>query len=98
MQVAIVQHATSRSNFKSTLLLLFSALYKLLVAHNLQPEEASRNGQRPGKEEETDKPEARHPQGDGARKNASITAGTNCRLHGESLRRRVVGGPGFTVS
>ena len=40
-QVAVVENATARSHFKGSLLLLGGAFYKVLMAHDLQPEQAA---------------------------------------------------------
>ena len=58
-QVAIVEDAAARSHFKGALLLFLGALHELLMAHDLQPEQAARNGAGPEQKEEADDPEAR---------------------------------------
>ena len=58
-QVAVVENAAARSHFKGALLLLGGALHKLLMAHDLQPEQAAGNGAGPQEKEQADDPEAR---------------------------------------
>jgi hypothetical protein len=61
-QVAVVENAAAWSHFKSALLLFRCALHELLMAHDLQPEQASRNGAGPQEKEQADDPEARPPE------------------------------------
>ena len=61
--VAVVKNAAARSYIKGALLLLFGALYEVLVAHDLKPEEAAGDGAGPDEEEEADDPEARALEG-----------------------------------
>jgi hypothetical protein len=77
VQVAVVEHAPPRSHFKGALLLLFAALLKLLVAHNLQPEQPPANGQRPHQKEKADDPEARPLEGNDAGYAVRAAAGSN---------------------
>jgi len=39
VHVSVVENAAARSDFKGPLLLLFSTLNKILMAHDLNPEE-----------------------------------------------------------
>ena len=66
VQVAVVEDAAPGSHLKGALLLLFGALHVFLVAHDLQPEQAARDGAGPKQKEEADEPEARPPEGNGA--------------------------------
>ena len=65
--VAVVEDAAARSDVESALLLFFSALNKVLVAHDLEPEEAAGDGAGPEQEEDADDKEARALEGNAAR-------------------------------
>ena len=58
-QVAVVENAAARGHFNGALLLFLGALHELLMAHNLQPEQAPRDGAGPQEKEQADDPEAR---------------------------------------
>ena len=89
VQVAVVENAAARRHFKRALLLLLRALHEFLVAHDLQSEEPGRDGAGPEEKKQADKPEARHPQREGARHGFAIGAGPDGSLHGEMCPAKV---------
>jgi hypothetical protein len=86
VQVAVVENAAAWRYFKSPKLLLLSALDKLLVPHNLEPEKPAANGQRPKKKEQADQPETRPLERNNARRAGAASTGSNVELHRELLR------------
>ena len=81
-QVAVIEDAAARSHLEGALLLLFSALHELLVAHDLEPEEAKDNQDGPGQKEQADQPEARPLERHDARRRVAVPAGSNGGRHG----------------
>ena len=78
LQVAVVEHAAARRNFKGAQLLFFSALHKLLVPNNLEPEKAAADDQRPDEKKEADDPEARSPEWQDAGCAGAVPTGSTC--------------------
>jgi len=60
---AVVQNAAAGSYFKGVLLLLGGALHKVLVTHDLQPEEPAGDGAGPHEKEDADDQKARPLEG-----------------------------------
>ena len=81
VQVAVVENAAARSDFKRALLLLLRALDVFVVTDDLQPEETCRDGECPEEKEAANKPETRQPHRRGARCNGARTNGSECCLH-----------------
>jgi hypothetical protein len=80
MLVAIVENPAAGSYIKGALLLFFRALNKILVTHNLEPEEPSRDGAGPQQEKKANDPEAGALERDSARSLGSAAYGLDgCR-------------------
>ncbi len=82
-QVAIIEHAASRSYLEGALLLLLRSPQKLVVAHHLEPEEAKNDDTGPHQKKEADQPEARPLEGHDVRDAGAIAVGSNGCLHDE---------------
>ena len=101
-QIAIVKNAAAGSYLKGALLLLLGALNIFAMANDLNPEEASGNGEGPEEEKQAHKPEARQLEGHGARCGVAVSIGSKCCLHGRIGCRLLVycagGGGGITCA
>ena len=81
-QIAIVEYAATGSYFECALLLLLGALDIFAVMNDLNPEEASGNGECPHEEEQAHKPKARQLERHGARCGVPVSVGSKSGLHG----------------
>ena len=82
VQIAVVQNAAPRRDFKRALLLLLRALNEFLMANNLEPEKTACDRAGPKKKEQADQPEARPLERRNAGKIRCVAIESKICLHG----------------